>query len=123
MQTSTGHDAAWELIDCQTCKSIWKIDHPTPARPEWTTTSIAITKDYVLMAEHEIVQRRPVRTMYALDLKTGKVVAHWLPQPTGYPTTDSQTLLKLGEHIDLVSYSEGSEIKMDDIAAHRGGWE
>ncbi len=123
METSVSYDASWQLIDWQAGKPIWKIDHPTPAPTDWSTTSVAITKDYVLMAEHEMVQRCPVRTMYALDLKTGKVVAHWLPKPRGYPTTDSQTLLKLGEHVYLVADSECSEIKLDDIAAHRGGWE
>jgi hypothetical protein len=122
MQSSVGFDSSWELIDGRSAKSLWNIHHPNPARPEWTGTTVAVTRDYVLLAEEELVNARPARSIYALETKTGKLAAHWLPSGANYPMTEGQTFLTLGEHLYLVSDSECSEIRFEDIAAHKGGW-
>ncbi len=125
-ETSIGFDFRLHLIDCQNGKQLWESADPSPARVTWGSASMTIDKEYLLLGGLEYVSwgdhQEPVRSIYALDTKTGRTVAHWQPVPLFQRSSDAGRFLRLGNRLYVVTDTEFSEIDLTEIAAKRNGW-
>jgi hypothetical protein len=65
--------------------------------------------------------REPVRTLQAVEFRTGQVVARWEPTPL-QRFTDGGRLVRLGERLFLVANDEFAEIHVRDLVAGKNGW-
>ena len=126
MQTSIGYDYRWHLIDWQTGKRLWDVPNPNPAPVTWASVSVVPADDYLLIGGLEYLasggDKDPVRSLYALDVKTGQTVARWLPSPPSGRASDAGRFLWLDGRLFLVTDEAFSEINLKDIAARRNGW-
>jgi hypothetical protein len=88
---------------------------------------VAVTKGHLLIGGLEYVpwgdHQESVRSIYAVDSKTGQVVAHWLPSPFNQASRDGGRFLQLGPKLFLVTDDEFAEVAIDDIAAKKNGWQ
>jgi hypothetical protein len=126
MHTSVGHDYRFHLIDWKTGKRVWDIPDPNPARVPGALPPVTVVRDTLLLGGLELIKgkehQESIRSIYALDPKTGKILAHWLPEPLNQPSADGGRFLQLGGKLFLVTDEEFGEIKVDDITAKIGGW-
>lgn len=126
MHTSIGHDYRFHLIDWNTGKRVWDVADPNPARVPGALPPVAAAKGYLFVGGLEYVRwggrQEAVRSLYALDPKTGRVVAHWLPEPLNQPARDDGRFLQLGGKLFLVTDEEFAEVEVDDIPARTHGW-
>jgi hypothetical protein len=127
METGVGYDLRWHLIDWKTGKQLWDIADPSPARLPGTERPVAAAGNYFLIAGLEYIQggtqRGSRRSIYAVDVNQGRVVAHWLPSPPNQASSDCGRLLRFKEKLFLVAEEEFAEIDLDDIAAKKNGWQ
>jgi hypothetical protein len=126
MHTSVGHDYRFHLIDWSTGKKLWDIPDPNPARVPGSLPPVGVVKDHLLLGGLEYVKwgdrGEPVRSLHALDPKTGRVVARWLPGPLYQPSSDGGRFLRVGKKLFLVADEEFAEVSVEDIAGRRNGW-
>lgn len=122
LQTSVGDEYRWHLTDWQAGTRLWDAADPSHDRVPGESPAVAVMKDYLLIGGREYgKQKEPARSIYAVDLKTGQVVAHWLPSPH-QPSSDAGRFLKLGEKLFLVTDEEFADIDLAEIAAKKNGW-
>ena len=123
--TSVGYDYRFHLIDWGSGTRGWDIPDPSPARVPGASPAVAVAGDYLLVGGLEDVdwgsRKLPVRGIHALDVKTGRAVAHWLPSPL-QQAHDGGNFLKLGKRLFLAADEEFAEVSLDDIAAKTNGW-
>jgi len=126
-ETSIGYTFRLHLIDWQNGKRLWESADPSPARVTWGSASITLDREYVLLGGLEYVSwgdhQEPIRSIYALDTKSGRVVAHWLPVPLYQRSSDAGRFLRLGKRLYVVTDTEFSEIDLTEIAAKKNGWQ
>jgi hypothetical protein len=126
MSTSVGYKHEFHLIDWGTGRRLWTIADPLAGRVEGDPIyEVDATRERLLFAGREQLQVKdrkvPVRRLYAVAVKTGRVVAHWLPEPVE-EARDGGRFVRLGKELYLVGQDEFSLIDEADIAAHRRGW-
>jgi hypothetical protein len=126
MNTSIGYDYRFHLIDWGVGKEVWAIPDPGSARVPGSLPPVAVAGDYLLLGGLEYVKggerQEPVRSLYSLDPKAEKVVAHWLPEPLYQPSGDGGRFLQLGRRLFLVADKEFAEVSVGDIVAKKKGW-
>jgi hypothetical protein len=126
MHTSIGYDYRFHLIDWSTGKRLWDIPDPNTARVPGSLPAIAVVKDYLLIGGLKYVpldgHEGPVRSIHALNQKTGQTVAQWLPDPLSQKARDEGRFLNLDGKVFLVSDEEFAEVNLDDIPAKCNGW-
>jgi len=102
------------------------VHDPNLARVKGVTPPAALWKGYLLIGGLENLswedQKDPVRSIYAIDAKSGQVVAHWLPSPPGQKSLDSGRFLQLKGKLHLVCDSEVAELDDREIVQHQNGW-
>ena len=126
METSIGSKFEWHLIDWSTGKTLLDFQDPNSARVQGAVPLVALWKGYLLIGGLENHswqdQKDPIRSIYAIDAKTGSVVAHWLPTPPGLKTLDAGRFLQLKDKLYLVCDSEVAELDEREIVEHQNGW-
>lgn len=126
IETSFGHEKRFLLADCATGKTLWGIDDPVSGRDVLGTSTIAVTKDYVLLGGTDQVahgeERIAVRSLCAVGLASGKVVARWRADPMGQGRAGVGRFCRLGKQLFLVSERDFARLDLADIAAKRRGW-
>ncbi|HVS36810.1 MAG TPA: hypothetical protein VMS17_14715 [Gemmataceae bacterium] len=126
MHTSIGYDYRFHLIDWSSGKRLWEIPDPEAARVPGELPSVDVGSDWLLIGGLESVKQQDqaaaVRSIHALDPKTGQVVAHWLPEPPNLASRAGGRFLRHGKILFLVTDEEFSEVNADDIAARKNGW-
>ena len=85
----------------------------------------SVAKDYLLFAGREYMllgeRKEPVRGIYAVDVKTGKTLARWRPEPLQASAGDPW-FFEQGGQLHLMTREAFSEIDLADIAAKKRGW-
>jgi hypothetical protein len=119
MENWAGESYRIQLLDWQSGKQIWDQPDPLPGGAAWMYPAIAVTKDYVLVGG---LENPPRRSVYALDIKTGKTIAHWAPEFDFDQVGEAGRFLQLGDRVFMMADHEFSEINLNDIAARAGGW-
>jgi hypothetical protein len=126
VHTSIGRDYRFHFIDWSTGKRLWDVADPNHARVPGAFPPVAVAKDLLLIGGLESVawgdHQESVRSIHAVDPKTGQVVAHWLPSPLHQAARDGGRFLQLGLKLFLVTDEEFAEVDLGDIAARRNGW-
>jgi hypothetical protein len=124
--TSIGHDYRFHLIDWDSGKRLWEIADPNPARVPGAFPATAAAGDYLLFGGLEDVtwgeRKEAVRSIHAVDAKTGRVAARWLPSPLYQASADGGHFLRLEKKLFLVTDEEFAEVRLADVAARRNGW-
>ncbi|HEV3259878.1 MAG TPA: hypothetical protein VG013_23625 [Gemmataceae bacterium] len=125
--SSIGYDYRFHMVDWSTGKRVWDVADPNHARVPGALPPVAVTKGHLLIGGLEYVpwgdHQESVRSIYAVDSKTGQVVAHWLPSPFNQASRDGGRFLQLGPKLFLVTDDEFAEVAIDDIAAKKNGWQ
>ncbi len=119
--TSIGHDHRIHLIAWATEKRLWEMADPNPARVPGVIPSVDAGKDYLLIGGREYVRREPVLSLYAIDPRTGQVVARWFPEPIR-PSAEDGLFLRLRDRLYFLTAEEFAEVNVVDIGAKRKGW-
>lgn len=123
MHTSIGYDYRFHLVDWKTGKRLWEIADPNPARVPGSLPASAVTAHHLLVGGRQQMgpHNEPVLSLYALDIKTGKRAAHWLPAPLR-PAADDGHFLQLGKDLYLITDEEFSLIHVAEITGKKNGW-
>jgi hypothetical protein len=125
-ETSIGYAFRLHLIDWQNGKRLWEVADPNPARAAWGSAPVALDKEYVLLGGLEYVSwgehQETIRSVYALNTKTGRSIAQWLPVPLYQRSSDAGRFMGLGRRLYLVTDTEFAELDLTAIAAKRNGW-
>jgi hypothetical protein len=125
MHTSIGSDYRFHLVDWAAGKQLWEIADPLPARVVGALPAVAVIPDRLLFGGRERMRignhDEPVRSLVALDVKTGQVDARWYPMPLR-PSPDDGRLLRLGNDLYLLADDEFALIDRGQISAKKGGW-
>ena len=123
--TSVGHESRYQVIDWPAAKVLWDIPDPNPKRYH-SSPAIAWAGDYVLFSSLEFMKlgerEGPVRTIYAVDVNTGEVVAQWLPKPLCHFYLSAGGFRELGDKLYYIADEAFTQINPDDIAARVNGW-
>ncbi len=119
--TSIGHECRFHLIDWATGKRLWEVPDPNPARVPGVVPSVDAGKDNLLIGGREYIRREPILSLYAVDFKTERVIAHWLPEPIR-PLAEEGHFLRLGGRLFLLTPEELAEVNLEDIATKKRGW-
>jgi hypothetical protein len=125
--TSIGFDAEYQLIECRTGAVLWRLALPKQP-PE--VGPLGVAGPYLIFGGLEFNDTLggppgSVRTLYAVDIATGQIIAHWLPA-SSYAHDWGDYALRLlardGTYY-LISDREFSALNLEDIKAKRNGWQ
>lgn len=121
----SGFGDDYELVDCQTGASLWRLELPQPAR----VGPLGVAGEYLLFGgteRNDTLGGPPgeVRTLYAVEAATGRIAAHWLPASSyaGGWGSYALRLRQLDGKYFLLSDAEVSEFDPEDIRAKRNRW-
>jgi hypothetical protein len=124
--TSVGYKHRYQLIDWQIGKILWDVADPASGLWERAVPRTAVIGEHVLLCGLEFMKlgerEGPVRSIYALDLASGKTAAHWLPEPNCHFSTDWGWFVRLDEKLFVIWGPEFAEIRYEDILAKKNGW-
>jgi len=101
--TSIGHKHRYKLIDCLAGETRWEIAEPVRPHPH-TYPSVAVDQEHVLFGGIDFA---------AVDIKTGKVTAHWQPDRS---RPDAPRFVRCDGRLFVVASDQFTEIRLDDIA-------
>jgi hypothetical protein len=123
-ETSVGHDESYRLVDCATAKTLWQATLPHAGYS--VGGGIAVHGGCLVISLFEYLDSGghtvPMRTLYALDLQTGRLLGEWRPNYYFDFKLGRGELLSLSHHLYLIGDEEFSEISLADITQHRNGW-
>lgn len=114
----------WSLIDCKTGKTNWQLDDPNTKRDIHLAVDVVSFDGMFLVSGSEfwdLPKPAPVRRIDALDAKTGKALACWLPSPIRGDTPQGR-FLKLEKELYYLTGDEWSCIKAEEIKGKSNGW-
>ncbi|MCI0458024.1 MAG: hypothetical protein L0Z62_13755 [Gemmataceae bacterium] len=123
--TALGSTYRFHLIDWAKGRRLWAIDDPNPARAGSSGPQVASLGGLLLFAGLESIRLggngEPVRSLQAVEARTGQVVARWHPTPLKR-FADGDRLVRQGERLFLVADDEFAEIRLQDVARGKHGW-
>ncbi len=123
--TAIGSTYRFHLIDWATGRRLWEIADPNPARAGSSAPQVAPLGGLLLFAGLESRQlggaREPVRSLQAVEARTGQLVARWQPTPLRR-FADGGRFVRQGERLFLVADNEFAEIRLRDIDRGKNGW-
>jgi hypothetical protein len=124
MEVAIGDKEAWEVVDFRAGKRLLAIKDPCPVRAvSGSSCGVAIVNDLMLISGLEYQawedQKMPRKSIYALSLKDGHVVAHWSGPRA---TLDHGRFLELHGRLYYVTDQEVCEIKAEEIEGKEHGW-
>jgi hypothetical protein len=118
MVLNVNYEDRFRLVDWETGKVLWDVRDPNrdPA-PGTFGSSIALAPEYILISR---AQAHSKRSIYALNIKTGEQMAHWTGNPLA---AEGGALTRAGDHIYFIGNDDFSEVRTEDIASFRSGWD
>lgn len=124
-EISWGRQYHFKLIDWPAGQVLWDIPDPNRKRHH-SCPARAWVEGYLLLSYLEFMglgeREGPVRTIYALDVNSGEVVAQWLPKPLCHFYLSAGGFRELGDKLFYIADEAFTEINPDDIAARANGW-
>jgi hypothetical protein len=124
--TSVGYKYRYQLIDWETGTILWDVPDPAAGLWERAVPRTAVLGDYILLCGLEFMKLGerdgPVKSIYALSLKNGEALRHWLPVPNCHFSTDWSEFSRLREKLFLICGAQFTEVKLEDIEANKNGW-
>jgi len=123
-ETSIDDDREYQLVECTTGATLWRLEFPDSGH----VAPIGADRGYIFFPRWNpvpgLLPGMGVRSLYAVEATTGNPIAEWVPSQ-GAPCrreANWPTLLRLDDALYFVTDTEFAQIDLDDIIAHRNGW-
>jgi hypothetical protein len=118
--------ATFKLIEFAKGRVLWQVEDPAARAAYRTDEQVAIEKGHVLLAGIECTVVDGIgywqRTVYALELATGKPEASWRSPSTGPPGYSAPQFVRTAGGLFLVSDEDFARFPMADMEALKNGW-
>jgi hypothetical protein len=121
--TAVGSRYRFQLFDWDTGKALWDIGDPLLRRTGSLYPEAVAAGNFLIFCGREDPGdgRGPVRSLCAVDIATGNVLARWQSDPLR-PEDTREWLLRLGNKLYLMTDHAFSEIDAADIVQRKNGW-
>ena len=118
--------ATFRLIDFAEGRVVWQADDPAARAAYRSNEQVAIEEGHVLLAGIECTVVDGIghwqRSVYALELATGKLEASWRSPFTGPPGFSAPQFMRTAGGLFLVSDENFARFPMADLASLKNGW-
>lgn len=120
--TSIGHDYQFQLIDCETGKTVWKRDDVFRDRVGHGAPQVVEMKHLLIIFSREYDKdKRSFRCFTAVNSSTGKIWARWRSDAL-QSNREDEMLFKIDRRLFLVRANGFSEILLDNVIKKKNGW-